>query len=128
MLHLLKIDNVFGIVRPLKSLISCFCVILRSLLKCLALVFLSSLSFFLLFQSLVKQQERVLFSSGMSHWTIFRVLFPFLLFRFFPFFLIDETKIAMVMSSDSPGNSCTTLFVCVCVSNSLSWMTFTNYI
>lgn len=48
MLHLLKIDNVFGIVRPLKSLISCFCVILRSLLKCLALVFLSSLFLFAL--------------------------------------------------------------------------------
>lgn len=40
-----------------------------------------------LFQSLVKRQERVLFSSGMSHWTIFRVVsvppFPFLSFLFF---------------------------------------------
>lgn len=67
-------------------------------------------------------QERVLFSSGMSHRTIFSLVsvppfsVPFLHLSFFVV-VVFQTEIAVGRSSDTPGNShrADRLFICVCV-------------
>lgn len=65
---------------------------------------------------------RVLFSSGMSHWTIFRVLFPFLLFRFFShFFRWDKNSHGHVFRHTWEFMLLRRL--CLCVSTSFSdWL------